>query len=463
MKMWFANLLKYMIAGWLVMLLCAPLDVYAVQGGKTRILVILDCSGSMYAKFGKADRITAAKKILVHLVDSMRQVPNVELALRCYGHQHSAKEHDCKDSKLEIPFGKDNADEIIAFVKKVKPNGWTPIAYSLNEAAGDFPDAKERNVIMLITDGLEECNGDPCAASKALQEKKVTLEPYIIGIGLTDKMMKEFDCVGRNYNPKNEKDFGRVVSGVISEALDNTSVQVNLLDEKKNPEMTNVPMVFSGIPAGKSNSSFMHTMDKNNTPDSFSMDPNYAYDLKVFTVPPVEKKNISLKVAHHNTITLDAPMGYLSVNSSSSDYNSVSCLVRRAGTTDIVNVQNINNWQRYLSGSYDIEILCMPRIRIKNVNVNGTEPNKISVPDPGKLEIFYKGDEVIGSVYVLRDQKQEWLFDFKGSIASRRELYLLQPGKYFVSYRSSKSTNITDTRSDNFTIFSGGTAQFKTE
>src|SRR5947209_5723496 len=63
---------------------------------KTRILIIMDCSGSMYAKYGKADRMTAAKNILIHLVDSMKRVPNVQLALRCYGHQHTAKEHNCQ-------------------------------------------------------------------------------------------------------------------------------------------------------------------------------------------------------------------------------------------------------------------------------------------------------------------------------------------------------------------------------
>ncbi len=443
--------------------LLAPKISYAKNPDKTRILIILDCSGSMYSKFGKADRITAAKKILIHLVDSMRKVPNVQLALRCYGHQHAAKEHDCKDSKLEIPFGDNNADEIVSFVKQVKPNGWTPIAYSLTEAASDFPDSKERNVIMLITDGLEECDGDPCAASKALLEKKVTLQPFIIGIGLTDKMMKEFDCVGKNYNPKNEKDFGRVVSGVISQALDNTTVQVQLLDEKKMPYNTNVPMVFTGNVSAKSNAYFMHTLDAANKPDTFSIDPNYTYDLKIFSVPMVEQKNIPLQIAHHNIISLNVPMGYLSVNAASYEYNNVSCLVRRAGSTDIINVQNMNSWQRYLSGLYDIEVLCMPRIKIKNVSISGSEPGKVQVPDPGKLELNYKGDEVIGSVYVLRDQKQEWLFDFKGSLSTKKEIYLLQPGKYLFIYRPLKSTTVLDTHAEKFNIYSGQSTSMKTE
>ena len=316
---------------------------------------------------------------------------------------------------------------------------------------------------MLITDGLEECGGDPCAASKALQDKKVTLQPYIIGIGLTDKMMKEFDCVGKNYNPKTEKDFGTVVSGVISEALDNTTVQVNLLNEKKIPAVTNVPMVFSAIGNSKGTSSMIHTLDKTGQPDTFGLDPNYSYTLRVFTLPPLEKKNIALQMAHHNTITMDASQGFLAVNSTSFEYNNVPCLVRRHGSSDIINVQSLNTSQKYLSGNYDLEILVMPKIKVKNVQVSGAEANRISVPDPGKLEITYKGDETIGSVYVLRDQKQEWLFDFDGSLAIRREVYLLQPGKYIAVYRPAKSTTILDTHTENFSISSGSMAQLRTE
>ena len=60
-------------------------------------------------------------------------------------------------------------------VDGAKAQGYTPIAYSLEQAANDFPaDAKER-VIVLVSDGKETCKGDPVVAAKALAGKGITV------------------------------------------------------------------------------------------------------------------------------------------------------------------------------------------------------------------------------------------------------------------------------------------------
>src|SRR5687768_5722970 len=51
---------------------------------KTRILFVLDGSGSMEALWGKESRMDVAKGILTKLVDSLRVNPDLELALRVY-------------------------------------------------------------------------------------------------------------------------------------------------------------------------------------------------------------------------------------------------------------------------------------------------------------------------------------------------------------------------------------------
>lgn len=98
---------------------------------KTRILFLFDASGSMLAPWGNQLRIDAAKEILSDLVDSLRVNNKVEIALRAYGHLSPAKEQNCKDTKLEIPFSANNHDAIIQRLKYIYPKGTTPIAYSL--------------------------------------------------------------------------------------------------------------------------------------------------------------------------------------------------------------------------------------------------------------------------------------------------------------------------------------------
>ena len=45
------------------------------------------------------------------------------------------------------------------------------------------------------------------------------------------------------------------------------------------------------------------------------------------------------------------------------------CLVRKAGSNEIINVQQFDQVEKYIIGKYDIEILCMPRISVKDVDI----------------------------------------------------------------------------------------------
>ncbi|HMZ49880.1 MAG TPA: VWA domain-containing protein [Flavobacteriales bacterium] len=154
----------------------------------TRILFVFDASNSMNAFWENEPKINSARRILLEALGPLEAAPNTELALRLYGHQtriESGKQ-DCDDTRLEVPFGPHQGDAIRQTMRSVRCLGTTPIARSLEKAAGDFPDNKARNVIILITDGIEACDEDPCAVSRALQAKGIILKPFVIGIGLED-------------------------------------------------------------------------------------------------------------------------------------------------------------------------------------------------------------------------------------------------------------------------------------
>ncbi len=437
------------------LLLLSPAYISARPSQPTRILIIFDCSGSMRAKLGKTTRMEVAKKILIRLVDSLSKAPELELALRAYGHQYPVPAHNCLDSKLEIPFSANNRNQIIDFVKKVQPNGYTPIAYSLAQAATDFPDTKKRNVILLITDGIEECDGNPCQAVKDLMEKKVYLKPYIVGIGLSMEKMKAFDCVGKYYAPQSEKEIGNVVAGVVSQALDNTTVQVYLNDASGKPSITHAEMTFSDAITGKDMYHYMHTLSAPGTPDTFSLDPNFVYNLTVHTVPALFRKNLPIQTAHHTIIQLPAAQGELKLNCTTTEYRSLPCLIRKSGEKQTLQVQNINATARYLIGSYDIDVLTMPRLSFRAQGIKADELTQINIPEPGKLEITM-GREGVATLFYMRNGKQrEWLFNLKRITASR-DLYILQPGEYRLLYRIGAHTRQEESKEVLINIQSGG-------
>jgi hypothetical protein len=100
-----------------------------------------------------------------------------QLSLRLYGAQSPARQKNCNDTNLAVPFAaaESNGAAITSAVGGSKAQGYTPIALSLQQAAGDFPaDAKER-VIVLVSDGKETCQGDPVVAAKTLAAKNITV------------------------------------------------------------------------------------------------------------------------------------------------------------------------------------------------------------------------------------------------------------------------------------------------
>lgn len=235
----------------LLLFFCISFSVHAQTNETRRILILLDGSGSMLETWDGTTKWTVAKRLIQETLDSIqKENPSVEIGLRVFGHQSPRAMKDCKDSKLEVVISKNSAAAIQNKLNEIVPKGHTPIAYSLFLAADDFPDLPGTNSIILITDGIENCEGDPCASAEVLTNKRITLKPFIIGIGLAEEDKGKFNCVGTYYDATNETTFENAINVVISQALNNTTLQINLIDAFDKPSETNVEMTlydsFSG-------------------------------------------------------------------------------------------------------------------------------------------------------------------------------------------------------------------------
>jgi hypothetical protein len=140
------------------------------------VLLVLDSSGSMNAKLPNGEtRIEVARRAVKGVASF---IPGkAQVSLRLYGAQSPARDKNCQDTNVAVPFGaaEANGGAIATAIDGSKAQGYTPIALSLQKAAADFPaDAKER-VIVLVSDGKETCHGDPVVAAKALTGAGVTV------------------------------------------------------------------------------------------------------------------------------------------------------------------------------------------------------------------------------------------------------------------------------------------------
>ncbi|MFW6019380.1 MAG: vWA domain-containing protein [Bacteroidales bacterium] len=420
----------------------------------TRILFVFDASRSMHGEWDGEAKIDIARRLLTEMLDSLRGSENMQLGLRVYGHQHHFPPQECDDTKLEIPFEDDNIDQIIHKLKSIAPKGTTPIARSLEKAADDFTKCKNcRNIIILITDGIEECGGDPCDVSIKLQEKGIILKPFVIGIGKDFK--DAFDCVGTYFDTQNEDDFRNALNVAINRALNPTTAQVNLLDINGNPTETNVNMSFYNKTSGDLKYNFIHTLNAKGNPDTLKLDPMITYKIDIHTIPSLTIDSFSLTAGKHNKIGIDAPQGYLKLqfDGKKAKNHYINCIVRKDGKMKTLNVQNIGKKEKYIIGKYDLEVLTLPRLTIDDVAINHNHTTTIDIPSPG-IVVIQMGTLGYGSIYEYEDDGSlSWVYNLP-SDEQRESLYLL-PGDYKVVFRSQATNRSKHTREVDFEVKSG--------
>lgn len=425
----------------------------------TRILFVVDASNSMNAFWGNEPRITVARRVLHDALAPLEKVPGLELALRLYGHQTRIEpgKQDCDDTRLEVPFAKGNTRAIRNKMNEVRCLGTTPIARSLERAAGDFPDNTARNVIILITDGIEACDEDPCAVSRALQAKGIILKPFIIGIGIDEANQYNLKCVGNYFDAGTPETFDRVMRVVIDQALGSTTTQLLLLTDEGKPTETDVPVTFYDQRTGEDRYDLVHTMDLRGMPDTLQIDPVFTYRIVAHTLPPSVKENVALEPGRHNVIALMAGQGTLDlqIEGAVTAEAPVPCLVRQQGSGATLNAQPMNTAQLYRTGTYDLEVLTLPRLLIPDVVIRQGGTTPVRVPRSGVLNVV-AAEPGPGAIFQKKGNELVWVVDLDPRTA--RNQFKLLPGDYRVIFRRASAHQAAFSVVKDITVTGGRTA-----
>jgi hypothetical protein len=164
--------------------------------------LILDSSGSMAEQLESGQtRIDAAKIVLTDVIAQMPERENVNVGFRVYGHKgnntEAGKSESCRSTELKVPINGVDKAKLQAEVDAYEPVGWTPLALSLREAGDDFPAADDNtvNAVVLVTDGLETCDGDPCSASRQIKTGGSAITTHVIGFALSETEQANLQCI----------------------------------------------------------------------------------------------------------------------------------------------------------------------------------------------------------------------------------------------------------------------------
>jgi hypothetical protein len=170
-------------------------------GAEVNVELILDASGSMAQRIGGETRMTIAKRVLHDVIAAIPEREGVNVGFRLYGHRGdnsaAGKAVSCRSSELLVPIEGVDKAALEDAVDGARATGWTPLATSIRRAIGDFPPAERGvvNAVVLVTDGLETCDGDPCAAAAEAEASDVNLTSHVVSFAQSAEERAILECI----------------------------------------------------------------------------------------------------------------------------------------------------------------------------------------------------------------------------------------------------------------------------
>ena len=170
---------------------CAPAS-QAAAPNYPEVVFILDASGSMWGQAGGKAKIAIAKEVMAQAVPGLPD--QVRLGLVAYGHR---KKGDCSDVEVLVAPGSSDRAGLLKKVQALSPKGKTPIAGSLKQTAEMLKSKENETTIVLVSDGMETCEADPCGVVKALKASGIKFVLHVVGFDVDAKGKEQLTCLAQ--------------------------------------------------------------------------------------------------------------------------------------------------------------------------------------------------------------------------------------------------------------------------
>jgi Ca-activated chloride channel family protein len=153
-------------------------------------MIVLDASGSMAGQLTGKPKIAMARDTLTSVLTDTPE--KLALGLLAYGHRQKAS---CSDIELLVPPATGSSRAILDAAKTVVPRGKAPLAASIEQAAQELNYQEQKATIIVVTDGADNCTGDPCAIAGDLKATGADFTIHVIGFGLKEADKEAVACL----------------------------------------------------------------------------------------------------------------------------------------------------------------------------------------------------------------------------------------------------------------------------
>ncbi|UCF38872.1 MAG: VWA domain-containing protein [Acidobacteriota bacterium] len=170
--------------------ICSCLAASPLFGQSGQVVFILDGSNSMWGRVGDVEKIVVARQGLTQVLAGLPDTMDIGLA--AYGHR---REGACDDIELMLYPGKHEQADVERAILRIEPKGMTPITSALQMIADRLDSAKDPTHLVLVSDGKETCEGDPCTLVRTLRERRADLKVHVVGFDVTEEERSQLQCI----------------------------------------------------------------------------------------------------------------------------------------------------------------------------------------------------------------------------------------------------------------------------
>jgi len=405
------------------------------------IIFIYDASGSMWGQMEGKTKMEIASTVLSNSINNFAE--NQKIGLVAYGHR---KKGDCKDVETLLPITNTSKSQVASAVKAIKPLGMTPLAYSAETVIDQLRKNKEKATIVLITDGIESCDGDICNVVTAAKKEGIDFKLHIVGFGLKAGETTQLECAakagdGNYYDAANASGLGDALTEVASQTVDKPkgNLGVYVLKDGK-PLDAQVQAYLAGTKnKAERGRTYADTV--------YLYLPQAVYDLEVWqhsknAISPVLVKNVQTynDKSSYKTVSLDgAKLNFVISNNGALWDSNIS--VKTPEGKNVIGGRTYGKEKELQidAGTYNVEIIGRTLHGsdathiVKNVVVGNGEITEVT-------HDFKSGTAVIGGTFNnepfdvginMKDSKGNTAY--AGRTYKKNKEILLIPGKYTVT------------------------------
>ena len=434
------------------------------------IIFIYDASGSMWGQMQGKTKMAIAAKVLSNAVNELPD--NQQVGLVAYGHR---KKGDCQDVEFLVEANNSDKAVVNQSLKAIKPLGKTPLAYSATQVIDKLRESKGKATIILVTDGIESCNGDICDVVSKAKAEGIDFKLHIIGFGLKEGETEQLSCAakagdGQYYDAADAGALGDVIEEATSKTVNKPKENFSIYAIKNNEA------VDAWVRAFKAGTDEEVSVTRTYRDTSYVYLPPGKYDLNV---KPLEGSKIK-----GTTVTVESIEGEIGHQTISFDGGTINIMVSNNGegwdaTTKVKSKDGklVGAGRTYgrlkpievNAGVYDIEVMAirMNGLGVKhtiedivvqgNKTVDAIHDFKSGIANLGVEENGTLVDVTVSIMEATTEKVVAGGRSYTRSSSNPRE-FILNPGSYKVKLRGRKGGKdtikwfeFTVAQGDNFT------------